>query len=64
MRTDLLGWASVSELSGALGSGDLSCAEVVDGFMARISALNPSAFAFIDVYEVEARARAAWLDQR
>jgi len=63
MRTDLLGWASVSELSAALGSGDLSCAEVVDGFMARISALNPSAIAFIDVYEVEARARAAWLDQ-
>ncbi|MCW6004329.1 amidase [Micromonospora sp. CPCC 205371] len=51
-------WPSATELAGRIRAGEFSSREVVDGYLARIEAINPALNAFCQVARDEARAAA------
>ena len=59
---DKVGELPVHRLRDALASGDLTCAALVDGLLARIARDDPKLHAFVHVYAEEARAAAAAAD--
>src|SRR5262245_66343596 len=56
-------WATVAELSRALGARALSPVDAVSALLERIRRRNPSLHAFIAVYEAEARLAAESADR-
>jgi aspartyl-tRNA(Asn)/glutamyl-tRNA(Gln) amidotransferase subunit A len=56
-------WATVAELSRALGARTLSPVDAVEALLARIRRRNPSLHAFIAVYETDARLAAEAADK-
>lgn len=62
MASDLA-YMSAVELAGRIRHRHVSPVEVVDFFLARIEALNPTINAFVTMVEDEARDRARWAEQ-
>jgi aspartyl-tRNA(Asn)/glutamyl-tRNA(Gln) amidotransferase subunit A len=56
-------WATVAELSGAIGARTLSPVDAVGALLDRIRRLNPRLHAFIAVYEADARLAAEGADR-
>jgi aspartyl-tRNA(Asn)/glutamyl-tRNA(Gln) amidotransferase subunit A len=56
-------WATVAELSSAIGARTLSPVDVVDALLERIRRRNPRLHAFIAVYEADARLAAEGADR-
>ena len=55
--------ASVSELSAAIGNGELSPVDIVDALLARIKEREAQLHAFVSVYEADARLAAEGADR-
>ncbi|WP_188190458.1 amidase [Nonomuraea sp. SYSU D8015] len=58
------GWPTATELAGHIASGEASSREIVEGYLARIAAINPALNAFCHVAPEEAREAADAADVR